>query len=97
MVSPKRDKRKESPPKVQFIKPKDNSIQSDTLIEESKQKDQIEDNIEKPYANAIPPELIFDESLELERIEKEKAKGKNELVGNIFLNEACSIIGACQD
>ena len=41
--------------------------------------------------------VIFDEKEELERIKKEHASGKTELVGCLFLNEPEAIIGVCKD
>ena len=59
-------------------------------------QDQPEEN-KSMLVDSLEPEMVFDEREELEKIRAERAKGKAELVGCIFLNKPSRIIGSCQD
>ena len=59
-------------------------------------QDQPEEN-KSMLVDSLEPEMVFDEREELEKIRAERARGKAELVGCIFLNKPSRIIGSCQD
>ena len=81
--------------------PEESKIAATATHDSAPKEVQISTAAKSPQSRESPPvavdDIYFDDEEELKRIETEKAKGKSELVGCVFINKPDKIIGACKD